>query len=91
MQLGYNMKKNTIKIAVLFIAIIALTACSGLSVTSDWDPGADFSQFQTFDLLDNVGQPINRFNEQRITAAIITDLTSKGLQQVDSRGERAAH
>ncbi len=69
---------------VVFFTIAVLSACSGISVTNDWDPGADFSQFQTFALLDNMGQPINRFNEQRIRAAIVTDLTSKGLQQVDN-------
>ncbi len=83
MLLGYDTKIIAIKIAALFLAITTLTACSGISINNDWDPGADFSQFQTFVLLDNMGQPINGFNEQRIIAAIVADLTSKGLQQVD--------
>ncbi len=88
MLLGYDTKIIAIKIAALFLAITTLTACSGISINNDWDPGADFSQFQTFALLDNMGQPINGFNEQRIVAAIVADLTSKGLQQVDD-GDKA--
>ena len=53
--------KNTIiKRITVFLAIAALAACSSISVTTDWDPGIDFSKFKTFAVLENTEQSINR-------------------------------
>ena len=77
--------KNTIiKNITLFLAIAVLAACSSISVTTDWDPGIDFSKFKTFAVLENTDQSINRLTDQRIRTALVAELTSKGLQKVDS-------
>ncbi len=72
------------KKATLFATIAVLTACSGIRVTSDWDPAVDFSQFQTFAILDEGGQARNRLTDQRVRAAIVADLSSKGFRHVDT-------
>ena len=77
------MRSIIMKQAVLFIAFASLAACSGISVTSDWDPGVDFSQFKTFAVLEETQPSINRLVDQRVRAAIVTELTAKGLRQVD--------
>jgi len=68
----------------LFIVFASLAACSGISVTSDWDPGVDFSQFKTFAVLEETQQSVNRLVDQRIRAAIVAELTAKELRQVDT-------
>ena len=69
----------------LIIMLATLVACSSISVRKDWDPSVDFSQFKTFYILEEQRQSISRFADQRINAAIVANLTSKGLQQVDSQ------
>lgn len=78
-----NIRNTSIKIVILFVALVVLTACSSMSVTRDWDPNIDFSKFQTFTVLDD-RQDINRLIDQRIRDAIVATLTSKGLKQADS-------
>ena len=72
------------KRAGLFVTIVALTACSGITVTSDWDPAVDFSQFQTFAILDEGPPPGNPLTDRRIRAAIVANLSSKGFRHVDT-------
>ena len=82
--MGRCSRKLIVKQAVLFIAFAMLAGCSGISVTSDWDPGVDFSQFRTFTVLEQPQPSINRFVHQRIRSAIVAELTARGLGQVDS-------
>ncbi len=76
-------------------AVVLLTVgCSGLSVTSDWDPNANFSAFQTFEWLPDAesdGSAIagDALIDGRIRAAIDSDLQSKGLRKVDDGGDLA--
>jgi hypothetical protein len=70
-----------LKIIALLLAIAGLAGCSTLVLTSDWDPDVDFSQFQTFAILDDGTPGISRLVDARIRIAIIADLTSKGLRQ----------
>lgn len=73
-----------VKKSALFVMIVALTACSGIRVTSDWDPAVDFSQFRTFAILEKGQQARNPLNDRRIRAAIAADLSAKGFRQVDT-------
>ena len=68
---------------VLLVFIMLLVGCSSMSVTRDWDPNFNFSQFQTFAILEN-DQDVNRLIDQRILDAIVTTLTAKGFEQVDT-------
>ncbi|MGI9319909.1 MAG: DUF4136 domain-containing protein [Thiogranum sp.] len=76
--------KNIIKQSALIILLASLGACSGISVTSDWDPGVDFSQFKSFVVLEETQPSINRLVDQRVRAAIVAELTARGLRQVDA-------
>ena len=69
------------KITALLLAIVGLAGCSALVLTSDWDPDVDFSQFQTFAILDNDEFGVSHLVDARIRIAIVADLTSKGLRQ----------
>ena len=69
------------KITALLLAIAGLAGCSTLVLTSDWDPDVDFSQFQTFAILDNDESGVSHLVDARIRIAIVADLTSKGLRQ----------
>jgi hypothetical protein len=70
-----------LKIIALLLAIAGLAGCSALVLTSDWDPDVDFSQFQTFAILDNDEFGVSHLVDARIRIAIVADLTSKGLRQ----------
>ena len=75
---------NILQLPALFFVLISLAACSSISVTSDWDPGVDFSQFKTFAVLEETQQSVNRLVDQRIRAASVAELTAKELRQVDT-------
>jgi len=77
-------RKISLKLSILWLAVVFFTGCSSISVTSDWDTTVDFSQFKTFVMLENEEPSINRLIDQRIRATIVADLTAKGLQQIDA-------
>jgi len=79
-----NVRNFIMKSTALFVSIAALAACSSISVTSDWDTNVDFSIFETFAVLEEPKQPVNRLVDQRIRAAIVAELTAKELRQVDT-------
>jgi hypothetical protein len=79
-----NVRNFIMKSTALFVSIAALAACSSISVTSDWDTNVDFSIFETFAVLEEPKQPVNRLVDQRIRAALVAELTGKGLRQVDT-------
>ncbi len=72
--------------AILF-PLAVLAGCAGISVSTDWDTTVDFGSFRTFSILEQVpgAQPVNRFTDQRIRAALAADLTAKGFRQVSDR------
>lgn len=74
--------KNIIWRSVLFFALATLVACSGITVSTDWDPAVDFSKFKSFTVLENKDPALNRLTGQRIISALVTELESKGLEQV---------
>lgn len=68
---------------MLFVA----TACggSGVSVSSDWNPDADFSGIETFAVLDEVEENnlIDDFTRGRVKAAIAGTMESRGFRRVN--------
>jgi len=68
----------------LSILFMLLIACSGITVSTDWDPAIDFSQFKSFTILDNKDPSLNRLTEQRIVSALVSELESRGLNQVNT-------
>ncbi len=75
---------NRIRNCLVFAsALLLLAACgSNITVTSDWDPAIDFSQFKTVYLLEDK-KPISPMIDQRIRNAIADDLKAKGLAVVE--------
>jgi hypothetical protein len=66
------------------VMALAAFACSGLDVTTDWDPSTNFSGIQTFAVLDGAeGSGMNAFTLQRIKSAIGTAMVAKGFRHVD--------
>lgn len=65
---------------VSVIVLVAVTACSGLKVISDYDREADFSGYSTFNFKapENTGQGLQSFlnplNQRRIEAAVTDEM-----------------
>jgi len=72
------------RISIALIASGLLVSCSTVNVRTDWNRALDFSLFETFTLLENSEPSINQLIDNRIRAAIIEELTSKGLQQLET-------
>ncbi len=75
------------RLAMAGVLAVALSGCgSGISVTSDWDPGVDFTTFNTFVVLDEAsgGSGIDQLTQNRVKASIASNLQAKGMRQVDS-------
>jgi hypothetical protein len=75
---------------ILFSAVIfaVLTGCSSVSVTSDYDPSADFSKYNTFDFYKGTieGSELESapLVKKRVMEAITNEMTKKGLKKDDS-------
>lgn len=72
------------KMPIALIVCGLLVSCSTVDVRTDWDHTIDFSHFETFALLENSEHPINRLIDGRIRAAVIEELTSRGLRQFET-------
>ena len=72
---------------------ISVAACGGgIDVTTDYDPGIDFTSYQTFVVLEEAdgGGAVDRLNDERIKRSLAATLTSRGMRQVDTRDEADA-
>jgi hypothetical protein len=75
--------RNTVM--ALFL-VFTLNACGGLSVTTDFDPGTDFSTFQTWNLMELPDNPdLDQITEGRLNSSIERTMGSKGMTM--ARGE----
>lgn len=81
--MGRYARNIMMKQTALFIVFAMLVACSGISVTNDWDPGVNFSQFKTFVVLKETQPSIDQLVDQNIRTAIVAELTAKGLRRTD--------
>jgi hypothetical protein len=70
-------------------AVLFLSACSGISTSTDYDPSVNFSQFSTYQWHDTEGDNVDAITNSRITSAIDAELAKKGLKKVDSNGDLA--
>lgn len=65
---------------LLVIFIVALTACSSLKVSYDYDGQADFTKYKTYAFTEEALKlPIQQLNRDRVLQAIETELAAKGL------------
>lgn len=72
------------------LLIAALTACSAMSISSDYDPSANFSGFRTYGWMAVPQKSIedpridNRLLDSRIRLAVERQLTTKGFEKQSS-------
>ncbi|WP_351001271.1 DUF4136 domain-containing protein [Shewanella sp. TB7-MNA-CIBAN-0143] len=75
----------------LFIAaaVLALSACSTLKSTSDFDPSVSFEQYKTYSWVEkkneDAGYHLDGLMDQRVRAAIETQLSQKGISKADKQ------
>lgn len=73
---------------IVFISIGFITGCSSISVTSDYDPGADFISYNTFSIYDGVIKDSQLESaplvKKRVLEAITNEMQKKGLTLTDS-------
>jgi hypothetical protein len=69
---------------LLVIFAAALTACSSLKVSYDFDGQADFSKYKTYAFTEESKKlPVEQLNRERILRAIETELAAKGFTKSD--------
>ena len=73
---------------MVFISIGFITACSSISVTSDFNPGADFISYNTFSIYTGVIKDSKLESvplaKKRVLEAITNEMQKKGLTITDS-------
>lgn len=84
---------NTMKkiLGFWFLATI-LSACSSITVHSDYDKSVDFSKYKTFEFLgwaEESNKILNRFDQERIQKAFGEEFNKRDLTYVESNGDMA--
>ena len=81
-----NLRNTTVLLAALLVP-----ACSGISVDQDFSPGANFSALTSWDWMPEADREVggdpradNPLLDQRIRAAIETQMQAKGFRKVDA-------
>ncbi len=75
--------KTIYNICLAFLAVLMLTSCATVTVTTDYDKTANFSQYKTFSfyqLTDKSGS-VSDLNKNRIIKAIKADMLRKGFTE----------
>jgi hypothetical protein len=75
--------KRSLMAAPAIAAVVALSACSTLQTSADYDRNVDFSKYRTFSFKD-VQPATNELVARRIANALESVLTSKGLIRDDA-------
>jgi hypothetical protein len=81
------MKKVTFLSAAILCSAVLFTACGPtMTVTSDYDHTANFSQFKTFRIvqLEQQNQAISQFNQTRIINAVRAQMIAKGFTEAEN-------
>ena len=72
------------------VLTVGLVACAGISVTTDFDPDVDLTQYETFAWMEGSGsaggdiRATGDLVDQRFRRAIESELASRGLQKATS-------
>jgi len=82
-----NNTKQFLAVAAALGLVAGLMACSTVTVSTDYDPAANFSQYKTFTIM-----PLTQFEKipltaDRIKAAITQALQAKGLQSASDTAD----
>lgn len=73
--------------------LLALAACSGITVTHDYDPEADFSSLRTYAwyAAPAAAAGVDSLTTQRIARAVDAELPARGYRKVDSGPDFLVH
>ena len=74
----------------VLVLIVMLGSCSSVKVTSDYDKSADFTDYKTFEYYgwaEESDKILNRFDKERIEAALGYEFDRRGLELVDKEGD----
>jgi len=72
------------KLFLLYL-VAALTSCSPVTVSYDFDKQADFSKYKTYAFSeDALKLPVDQLNRDRILKAVETEMAGKGFSKSDS-------
>jgi hypothetical protein len=80
-------------LSIALLAMLVLSACSSLKVTSDYDKEADFNKYKDFYYLgwaEESGQLLNDIEKDRIEKAFGAEFIKRGIQFVDAEQADAA-
>ena len=70
-------------------AVLALSACSSLKSTTDFDPSVSFEQYKTYSWIekksDDVGYHLDGLMDQRVRAAVESQMTLKGFSKTNKQ------
>lgn len=73
---------------IVLISALALTACSTLKTSSDFDPAISFDQYKTFAWVekknDDATYHLDGLMDQRVRAAVSNELAQKGMTTADA-------
>jgi hypothetical protein len=73
-------------------AVLVISGCSSVTVHSDYDKAADFSQYKTYHFLgwaEESNKILNRFDQERIQNAFANEFSNRNLTFVESNGDMA--
>jgi len=77
-------------LALITLGLSALVAaCSGISVSTDFDPSFSFADVQTYYWISTSGETGNSITDNRIRMSVDSAMTSRGFRKVDSGGDLA--
>jgi Domain of unknown function (DUF4136) len=72
----------------LYAAILALAACSAVTVTTDFDPSATFDKYHTYELKESKeGQQLSPSSEKAFRDALRNNLAAQGIREVTDNAD----
>lgn len=84
------MKRNIFLVLIGVLVTLSFTACSSLTVNSDYDKTVDFTKFKTYSYYgwaDNSDQLLTRFDKERIEKAFGSEFAKRNLTYTESGGD----
>jgi hypothetical protein len=84
------MRNRKLNVLLLLLSLIAITSCSSINVTSDYDKSTDFTKFKTYSYYGWAKESdkiLNQFDKERIEKAMQDEFTKRGMTYVESGGD----
>lgn len=80
--------RNVVRSTLIFLIFVSISACSSSGkLRSDYDPGADFSQYHTWNFMENAGPDYEGYESlftKYMLEAITIEMNKRGYTQSDN-------